>query len=250
MYYLLILISLIIYTYIQSKYPVRTYLRLESKKITKPIRLIQISDYHSNGLIDQVDFLKRLKSEDANFVLMTGDIFDKKMAPVRDLFDSLNSLDLPVYAILGNHEGISNKKEDYIKLLEAYGFHFLQDSYQIYESQGQLINIWGLSDGSSCRPKSDGFNLGLIHSPTSAFNGPAGFDLYLAGHTHGGQVRFPFIGAVYVPGQKLFPKYQKGMYNVNGQRIYISSGLGNSRLPLRALNPIEYNIVDLVSSRD
>ncbi len=81
----------------------------------------------------------------------------------------------------------------------------------------------------------------LSHSPNRPMAYTTGLeDLILSGHTHGGQVRLPIIGSIVVPGQGFFPKYDKGIYELENTTLYIDSGLGNSLLPpLRLFNRIQ-----------
>ena len=67
----------------------------------------------------------------------------------------------------------------------------------------------------------------------------------LAGHAHGGQVRLPFIGGLYAPGQGVFPRYTSGLHNVKETSMVISRGLGNSLFPLRVFNRPELVLVTL-----
>jgi predicted MPP superfamily phosphohydrolase len=75
-------------------------------------------------------------------------------------------------------------------------------------------------------------------------------DLILSGHTHGGQVRFPLIGALVVPDQGFFPKFDKGAFNLGGNRhLYIDSGLGTSRLPVRFLNQSQISLIKITNHK-
>jgi predicted MPP superfamily phosphohydrolase len=72
-------------------------------------------------------------------------------------------------------------------------------------------------------------------------------DLILSGHTHGGQIRIPWLGALYAPTQGMFPKYDKGLFQVDETtKLYICSGLGTSRIPVRFLNRAQATLVKLV----
>jgi predicted MPP superfamily phosphohydrolase len=91
----------------------------------------------------------------------------------------------------------------------------------------------------------DGFRILLAHSPDVIRDvARLGVDLMLSGHTHGGQVRFPFIGATVVPS-RYGPRYSAGEYRVEGTTLYVSRGLGTVRLPIRFLCRPELAILTL-----
>lgn len=71
------------------------------------------------------------------------------------------------------------------------------------------------------------------------------FDLILSGHTHGGQVRLPFINGLYAPNQGIFPRYGGGLYKHNETTHIISRGLSVMRFPPRIGNPPELVIITL-----
>lgn len=71
----------------------------------------------------------------------------------------------------------------------------------------------------------------LAHSPTIFPQAvERGIDLVLCGHTHGGQVRLPFVGALIVPGQGLFPEWDHGMFREDETIMLINDGLGGKRV--------------------
>jgi predicted MPP superfamily phosphohydrolase len=69
------------------------------------------------------------------------------------------------------------------------------------------------------------------------------FDLILAGHSHGGQIRLPFIGALIVP--KGVTPYEHGFYETPGGPLYVNAGIGTYRLPLRWNCPPELTLVTI-----
>lgn len=79
----------------------------------------------------------------------------------------------------------------------------------------------------------EGFKILLSHFPERFKKDYINYDidLTLSGHAHGGQFILPFLGGIYSPGQGLFPKYYRGMYEENGKKLIVSRGLGNSRFP-------------------
>ena len=74
-------------------------------------------------------------------------------------------------------------------------------------------------------------------------------DLVFTGHAHGGQIRLPFIGGLYAPGQGVFPKYTDGVHEKNGTTMIISRGIGSSIFPFRINNNPEIISVTLKKAR-
>jgi len=70
-------------------------------------------------------------------------------------------------------------------------------------------------------------------------------DLVFAGHAHGGQFRFPFLGGLFAPNQGLFPKYTSGVYTEADTSMVVSRGLSNSIIPVRVFNRPELVVVTL-----
>ena len=68
----------------------------------------------------------------------------------------------------------------------------------------------------------------------------------VCGHTHGGQMRIPFVGGVFTPSSfKLFPKYDMGYFGIGKMDLIISSVLGTSSIPLRLFCRPEITVIDL-----
>jgi len=95
--------------------------------------------------------------------------------------------------------------------------------------------------------KAKGFRLMLTHKPhlIDAYQN-SGADLVLSGHAHGGQVRLPFVGGLYAPGQGIFPRYTSGLYRLkNGVSMIVNRGLGDSQFPWRINNPPHVIVITL-----
>lgn len=256
----LILILGLVYIYNQIEdFKVRE-LAIPSDKISNEVRFSQISDFHSNKFID----LDRLKDEiedfDPNFIVLTGDIIDRKdddFTVAISLLDTLKSLEIEIYYIIGNHEDENIYFKDFKSEIQSRNITVLEDSHSIIDVEGNTVNIIGMRHNSFMGSElsmnmnkyeeivggldRNNFNLLLVHSPTYVHETVLGHeDLVLSGHTHGGQIRLPIIGPIVVPGQGLFPEYDKGLFELENGHIYIDSGLGNSFLPIRTLNHVQF----------
>ena len=105
---------------------------------------------------------------------------------------------------------------------------------------------WGDTDQIGNLRPDEGYCILLSHQPEGFEDyAAAGFDLVFSGHAHGGQIRVPLIGAVYAPGQGLFPKYDSGLYSEGCTDMVVSRGIGNSVLPFRFNNQPEVIVVEL-----
>lgn len=117
--------------------------------------------------------------------------------------------------------------------------HLLENEWRTVETPSGTLHILGLvtshdmdqdraalANALKDAPKTAGMRLLLVHTPDLAPEASAaGFDLYFCGHTHGGQLRLPLIGAVFT-GSHYGKQYAKGRYDINGMALYVTRGLG------------------------
>jgi len=224
----------------------------ESDKVIGKVRISQITDFHSNDKIDLEDIYNKVASFNPHIIVLTGDIIDFKtrnLSIAYSLIDSLNRINKPIYFVKGNHEFRNPMDLEFENGLIERGVIFtqgqkidltLEDNQISIFGAGFLFESWDYDKLYSSLNKNN-YNILLSHSP----NRPVlylhdNIDLILSGHTHGGQVRLPIIGGILSPGEGLFPKYDKGIIKIDDNTIlYIDSGLGNSLLPIRFLNPVQ-----------
>lgn len=237
----------------------------QNKKITEALdgyKICQISDLH-NKLFgkDQRRLLSLIEREQPDLIVITGDIIDDfhtDIANALALTDRLTSI-APVYYVTGNHE-LNTGVETFNALLEGLesgGVTVLRDAVREISNGGESFYLLGLDDssrrdGTPARLVSelsdDKLQVLLVHRPENfELYAAAGVDLVFAGHAHGGQVRLPFIGGLYAPGQGFFPKYTCGMYTLGASTMVVSRGLGNS-LPGRINNRPDLVVVTLASA--
>ncbi len=249
--FMVLLIVFIIYNYIQiSRFNINKPI-FYSHKLHEVLRITQITDYHSNSLIDKDKLMKKIQEFNPDMIVLTGDILDKYTSDIDsalDLVRRLCSINSNVFFVIGNHELQNTQGQKFISEMIQMEVKFLDNENTLLEVNHNKINIIGLSffadakDYEKVKESVDwnNYTLVLSHSPNKLVSLVSGEeDLVLSGHIHGGQVRLPLIGAIIGPGQGLFPKYDKGVFKLGNTFLYIDSGLGNSFLPIRLFNRVQ-----------
>ena len=239
-------------------FPLRTVrYTLVSRKVSKKVRIVQISDLHSCSYgKDMKNLINAVDAAEPDIIVLTGDIFDNRT-------DNKNSDTLlkaiakkfPCYYVSGNHEYWGNMWDTFSRRAESFGITVLQ---------GENVDIDGITIcGASAKSDigdsvkvcadnadTDSFNVLLAHfSENIDFYRSFGkFDLVLSGHAHGGQWRLPpFINGLYAPGQGLFPKYAGGRYDFYDTTFIVSRGLSRTmeHFP-RIFNNPELVVIDIL----
>lgn len=223
------------------------------------LKIVHFSDLHYYSIIKEkelkniVDEINKLKPD---IVIFSGDLFTEKDIKIdlNKMVNILKNINCNLkYAIAGNHD-MSNY-ENFIYVMENSEFKILKDEYDlIYMNSQTPMLLLGLSSSiNNSTNIEDRFNaindslnvdtalnILLLHEPDYIdkidYNK---FDLILAGHSHGGQVRLPIIGKIYTPiGAK---NYYDEYYKVNDSDLYISSGLGATLYNIRFFNKPSIN---------
>ena len=217
-----------------------------------PMRVVLVSDVHVAGpdmppsriarIVEQVNALK------PDAVLLAGDFVSDKRVKTRAYSASEGLAGLAklrarkgVFAVLGNHDHWRNQKEISAALRVA--------NVRILSNEAVTVGalrLGGVDDDftnhanveatvAAMRSRS-GSRVLLSHSPDIAVNTPRDVTLILAGHTHCGQIRLPFIGPVaYVT--KYGERYNCGLKVEGPRRVVVTAGIGTSALPLRLAVP-------------
>ncbi len=224
--------TLLVYGNIHYHNKVRQPLTLPTgKHLSRPVKVVMLSDLHlgyHNRKAEWQRWVKMINDENADLILVAGDIIDGYLRPLvdEDMAADFRQLKAPVVACLGNHEYISgiDKSLDFYR---RAGITLLRDSAI---TVGDLV-IAGRDDRSRRQRKSVGqllegidtakYVILLDHQPYHLEEAQqAGVDFQLSGHTHEGQV-WPISLMVSGMYEKAWGAYQKG-----DTRYYISSGLG------------------------
>ena len=232
-------------------------------KIAKPllgdeISILHLSDTHFKKRdARKVEIFRTLGRKQYDLILITGDIID-------DYHGNLSALKAlsylrarhGIYCVFGNHEYLHYRAHHGIQIIlgrkflikknprlrefkegiDALGIHHLGNRHQHLRELGvTLVGVDDFKAGMSRMEKAaenlstEYFNILLAHHPDSLLAAsPGQFDLALCGHTHGGQMRLPFVGALFTDSK--LPKHlAMGRVQINGIDTYISRGFSSSR---------------------
>ena len=215
-------------------------------------RLVQISDIHIGDWMNRERLqhvVRRALAQEPDLIVITGDFVIGRVwnasikASVDDLVEALSALTKrhTALAVLGNHDYWTNVQAVRAALRDC-GIHNLSNDVYTLSKDGAQLHIAGVDDIWEDHddlklvleklPPS-GAAILLAHEPDFADRsaGTGRFDLQLSGHTHGGQVVLPWIGAPLLP--HLGKKYPAGLYQVGDMWQYTNRGVGMARLKVR-----------------
>lgn len=225
--------------------------------------IVQLSDLHNAQLgEDNKNVFDRLKTIDADIIVMTGDMIDSRNTKVDVALEfAKEAIKIaPCYYVTGNHEArVSYQGGEYESFKSALidlGVRVLENESCTIEKGEDKISLVGINDTGfdlntridyllkEAMSEGDNYKILLAHRP-EYFDLYEGAQLIFAGHAHGGQIRLPFIGGLFAPGQGILPKYDGGVYEKDGKSMVVSRGLGNSLFPVRVNNMPEIVVVKL-----
>ncbi len=243
--------------------PVEIQLSEQTSK-TKTIAFLadpQLGPYKGEAFLKRV-VNKTIESQ-PDLVLLGGDYIYKeasgapKLSPLLELTQKV-----PVYAVMGNHDYnlYSAKAPVDTELgltvqhhLETFGVKVLKNTGEILDDLylAGVDDYWSrnvlLDEALSKRVAPTVPTLLLAHNPDMLLDllPEHGVDLMLSGHTHGGQIRLPFLGPIGQIPNQLGQAYDQGLFRETSTQLYISSGLGESGPRARLFNPPEIVLLEL-----
>jgi hypothetical protein len=229
---------------------------------SRPLRLLHISDIHVERTTRrEIDLLERVHQLQPDLILLTGDYINadyiEDPQARQDAASLLAQLSAPygVYAVTGNVD-----TPDFVQeVFHDLPIHMLQDEVISINVQGIPLYLVGISNRradldpltwrSLMAQVPQGAYTILLYHRSDLIEDAArrGVNLYLSGHTHGGQVRLPWWGAI-ITFSKYGKKYESGLYQVGPTTLYVSRGVGleGLRLPrLRFLCPPEVTLIEM-----
>ena len=219
--------------------------------------ILHLSDLHIDGLPDLAESLRtRLQAFDVDLCVLTGDYRFRTYGSCRQVYAQMAHLlagiqaRCGIFGVLGNHDCF-----DMVAVFKPMGLHILINESLTLQRDDQRIWLAGVDDPHyfGCSDVSlaladvphNAFKLLLVHTPEIyAEAAQAGVDLYLCGHTHGGQICLPWIGPIetHVSCPR---RYTRGRWQHEPMQGYTNVGCSASGVPVRFFCPPEIGLITL-----
>ncbi|CAM2068200.1 Metallophosphoesterase [Sulfidibacter corallicola] len=240
--------------------------RFARKRVGWParLRMVHLSDLHCAAWTTEsfvCSVVERSLAERPDLILWTGDFFHSSLGEMRRIMPLFRELHqaVPTYGVLGNHD--YDDDVDAIRaILEDCGIRLLCGEVVSLDIGGLRVRLGGIEDYYTMgRPvpaelfprEGCDFRILLSHQPSYVRQlPPNAVDLMLAGHLHGGQVRFPLVGPIYLPQMRGFEFLGKELCVVEGNPVHTSQGLGYTLLPLRFRCPPAISVIEIVPAAE
>lgn len=224
-------------------------------------RILHLSDIHADGLSGLAETIADLiRDIEVDLCVLTGDYRFEIHGPCHSVYHNMEKI-IPavnsrggIVGVLGNHDFAEEVPE-----LERMGIRMLiNESFELRRG-GSSIWLVGLDDphyygcddlpGALAEVPMDAFKLLLVHTPEMIAEAAAAeMDLYLCGHTHGGQICLPWLGAVLV-NASCPRKYTRGVWRYGDVQGYTNAGIGSSGVAVRFNCPPEVGVIELRKKR-
>lgn len=232
-------------------------------------RILQLSDLHIGPFMTAREISKIVEISNRakpDLIALTGDFVTWDARTQYAVVEALAPLKAPygVWGCLGNHEIWTHTEDSITRLFAARGFRILRQASAVIPEGRDAINLVGVD--YETENAFGHFRAGFVHKYLASVQGlllpgmvnilmshnpntfdraaDLGFDLSLAGHTHGGQVNLEFLHADISPA-RLVTRYVEGWFGKRGSQLYVNRGIGTIGLPMRIGAPPEITIYHL-----
>lgn len=240
-----------------------SYETIASNKIPKSMNDVTIaffSDIKYNEFMSKTrlsDMISKLNTTNPDIVIFGGDIFsnpeentpDSNMS--KDITTILKSIEAPLgkFAVLGDQDNINKDTKKIVsQILYDSDFEILSDhTIRLRNENNDSISLIGLNNLINGNPKPEEamknvneneFNILVTHCPDAVSKSGINLEyinLAMTGHSLGGQIYLPIIGSIYT--EEGATAYNRGQYDINGSKLYVSNGLGTTKIDMRLMTP-------------
>lgn len=199
--------------------------------------------------------VKKINALNPDIILIPGDfIYEIPADRLEDTFAAYKAFEAPAYAVAGNHDSEKPgdiKSEIVREAIEREELQFIDNERRAVEVNGQQLVLYGLSDIWEGETDFSLLNqiteeeqsIIVVHNPDAVHQFPhQRADLVVSGHTHGGQVRLPWLYKKAIPTEHDFDRW---WYEFGHMKLFITTGTGMVGLPFRFLNPAQVDVIDI-----
>ncbi|WP_245596223.1 metallophosphoesterase [Paenibacillus taiwanensis] len=228
------------------------------------MRIAHLSDLHFGNHVSEQEvdsLISRVMKAQPDMICFTGDLVEDHKVSGKAIIPYLKKLRAPFgqYAVLGNHD-YRRATDLATEVLTEAGIDVLTNKARIINHNGSSMAIAGIDDALDGTPEmgsaiasvpDEMWTLLLAHEPDWAdYTVSSHVDMQLSGHSHGGQIRAPFYGPIFLP--EMGKRYPDGLYTLPREHdhpllVHTSRGLGTTLLPMRLFCPPEWTIITLQS---
>lgn len=266
----IVLLSLLVFNYaryIEPNMLIENKIDINISNSVPDIQKVKIAlfaDTHFSDNYTPENFQKvidTINAQKPDIVIFAGDLIDSYRnynGDSSEISAALSSINAKYgkYGVFGNHDYGGGAENVYEGIMNAGGFSILKNDYISLDSlELAIIGIddyligYGQSDIATWA-RSDYYNIAVSHAPDVIDEVLSdNIDIMLSGHTHGRQINIPIFDDKILP--PLGRKYPKGYYTFDNHRnsaLYVNSGIGTTKYPLRFLSPPEVTFIDLIYS--
>ena len=234
----------------------------------RPLRIAVLTDLHVGSPFNGRDKLRevvdRTNAARPDVICILGDlviqgVLGGRFVSPEDIATELQRLRAPsgVVGVLGNHDAWLDH-DRVQRTLERQGVRILEETAARLETAAGPVWVAGISDfwtgrhdiaAALAAVKDDGAPVVLLtHNPDVFPDVPRRVTITLAGHTHGGQVRLPFLGRPIVPSQ-FGQRFAAGHIVEDGRHLFVATGVGTSIVPVRFRVPPAVTVLTLQAQR-
>jgi len=225
------------------------------------VRILHLSDIHLSPFLSEKELARVIDATlglHPHIAFVTGDLITSRRDPLDACIRQLARVkaDAGVYGCLGNHERYAHAEDATAELGARAGIRFLRQESEGLRFGNATLNVAGVDFQSSVAKRwylwgaehlvqPGAFNLLLSHNPDVFPTAVRqGYDLVLAGHTHGGQINIEILGQSINPARFHTP-YVYGLYCQGRSVEYVTRGIGTIGVPIRLGAPPEVALLRL-----
>lgn len=227
------------------------------------LRLALITDVQGDARTTMerlTDYVRDVNALKPDIIFFAGDLVSSGLDYIESSADVLGGLKAGTakITVIGDHDYFSNPEQVRGALLRN-GFMVLEDSTHTLEIGSARVTVTGITETYRKRVSEEEFarasqsldgdiKILLVHQPServAAMAEQAGYDLFLAGHTHGGAVAIGIPGIYTIAPSNFETRYVSGFYTLGAMQIAVSNGIGMTLAPIRFQAPSEITLLTL-----